>query len=168
MQEDVGHDGVGFPRLHRPTERQIWRFQDLYEGRAVGFTLELYLLSLREIFPSSASPPEEARGICVGALKDITSNLGPNSDIWTQRVVLELICDIAAERGVFSDYTYPSYIEDELMGLLRKVITGMQDFDIERAKDDLESEPVAEIARPQGGERDFRQAVLDVLRKSGA
>jgi Family of unknown function (DUF6535) len=164
MQVDVGRDGVAFPRLHRPTERQIWRFQDLYEGSAVGFTLELYLLSLREIFSTSVSPPKEARGICVGALKNITSNLESNSNIWTQKVVLELICDIAAKRGVFSEFTYPSYIEDELVVLLRKVASGMRDLsDIERAREDVERAPVVATVR-RGVELDFRKNVLDVLK----
>jgi Family of unknown function (DUF6535) len=168
MQEDAEPDGVAFPRLHRPTERQIWRFLDLCEGGAVGFTLELYLLSLREILSASASPPEESHDVCVGAFKNITSNRsGARSNPWTQKVILELICDIAAKRGVFSDFTYPGYIEDELVELLRKVTTGMQDLpDIEHAIDDLEREPVRVTVQPRGERPSggFREKVLGVLR----
>ncbi|KAH9955521.1 hypothetical protein BGW80DRAFT_1466959 [Lactifluus volemus] len=60
-------------RLFRPTERQIWRLRDLCEGGAVGFTLELYLLSLRELLPTSVSS-NDSRDNFFSAIEAITSN----------------------------------------------------------------------------------------------
>ncbi|KAH9974813.1 hypothetical protein BGW80DRAFT_1458303 [Lactifluus volemus] len=125
-------------RLYRPTERQMWRLLDLHEGGAVGFTVELYLLSLKEIL-SASDLSHDSRDIFLSAVEAIASNrVLSECTIWTQKLILELILDIAANRGVFSDFSYPNFIEEELVRILRIVAAGLRDVsDIEHTAKDL-------------------------------
>jgi hypothetical protein len=164
-QQGAERDGA-IPRLHRPMERQLWRFFDIRDGGAVGFTVELYLLSLRDIHSTSTSPSNESHNtFYAGAFELITSNDDqPHAvdSIWTQRVILQAISDIAANRGVFVDFTYPNYIENEVVKLLDKVAAGLSDLpDIRLAVEDLQK------VRPRGRERrfGFRERVLAVLKR---
>jgi Family of unknown function (DUF6535) len=147
-------------RLYRPTERLIWRLLDFHEGGAIGFTLELYLLSLRELLPTSVSS-NDSRDNFFSAVEAIASNRALSEcTIWTQQLMLGLILDIAANRGVFSDFSYPNFIEEELVRILRHVVAGVHDvFDIGPAVEDLEK--VKSRHRHAG----FRENVLGVLRR---
>jgi len=43
----------------------------------------------------------------------------------TKRILLDLICDLVIRnRGVFSDFTYPTYIEEMLLELARNMVDG--------------------------------------------
>jgi hypothetical protein len=43
----------------------------------------------------------------------------------TQRILLDLLCDlIIRDRGVFSNFSYPPYIVEMLMDLVRKMVEG--------------------------------------------
>ncbi|KAH9974609.1 hypothetical protein BGW80DRAFT_1559626 [Lactifluus volemus] len=144
----------------RPMERQLWRLLDLHEGDAVGFTLELYLLSLKEILSTFASPSDDSHDNFFIAFEAITSNRALSEcTIWTQQLIFELILDIAANRGVFSDFSYPKFIEEELVRILRSVVAGVHDVsDIGVAVEDLEK---VKSRRRHAG---FRENVLNVLR----
>jgi Family of unknown function (DUF6535) len=146
-------------RLYRPTERQLWRLLDLVEGDAIGFTLELYLVSLREILSTSALS-DDSHDTFFSAFEAITSNRALSEcTIWTQQLILELILDIAANRGVFSDFGYPKFIEEELVRILRHVVAGVHDvFDIGLAVEDLE------MVQSRHRHAGFRENVLNVLR----
>jgi Family of unknown function (DUF6535) len=147
-------------RLYRPTERQLWRLLDIHEGSAVGFTLELYLISLREILSTSASLSDDPHDTFFSALEAITSNRALSEcTISTQQLILELILDIAANRGVFYDFSYPNFIEEELVRILRNVVAGVHDvFDIGLAMEELEQ------VRSRHRHAGFRENVLNVLR----
>ncbi|KAH9974606.1 hypothetical protein BGW80DRAFT_1458133 [Lactifluus volemus] len=148
-------------RLYRPAERQLWRLLDLHDGGAVGFTLELYLVSLREILSTFTSPSDDSHDTFFSAFEAITSDHDLSEcTIWTQKLILELILDIAANRGVFSDFSYPKFIEEELVRILRSVVSGVHDVSyIGVAVEDLEK--VKSRHRHAG----FRESVLDVLRR---
>jgi Family of unknown function (DUF6535) len=151
-------------RMRRPTERQLWRLLDLHEGGTVGFTLELYLLSLTEILsePTSAFPSNDFRDNFFSAFGAIASNRDLSKcTIWSQKLILALICDIAAKRGVFSDFSYPHFIEDELVHLLRSVAAGVRDVsNIGLAVEDLER------VRSRHRHVGFREKVLGILRQN--
>jgi hypothetical protein len=98
---------------------QLWRLQDLRDGGGLGFTIELFFLSLRQLSPTPSSL-ELNRVFYTGTFKVITSgweNIEHPSG--TQRILLNIICDIVIKsRGVFSDSSYPEYIVNMLLDLL--------------------------------------------------
>jgi hypothetical protein len=147
-------------RLYRPMQRLLWRLLDLHKGDAVGFMLELYIVSLREILSTSAFPSDDSHDTFFSAIEAIIANRDLSQcTIWTQELILALICDIAANRGIFSDFNYPDFVEEELVRLLRNVVAGVHDVsNIELAVKDLEH---VKSRQRHGG---FREKVLDVLK----
>jgi len=110
---------VPFRRLKNLMTRQLWRLQDLRDGGGLGFTIELFFLSLRRL-SSTSSSPELKRVFYTGTFKVITSGW-ENSRVLsgTQRILLNLICDLVIKsRGVFSDFSYPQYIVEMLLDLV--------------------------------------------------
>lgn len=112
---------------HRSMERQLWRLQDLSDGGAFGFTLELYLISLRRILSTTTSHPgDNLITFYTGALKAITSDWDQHKgSLGTVQIILNIVCDIAVrDRGIFSNWSYPAFVEEELLKLLGKMIGG--------------------------------------------
>ena len=110
----------------RIMERQLWRLEDLGIG-AFGFTLELYFLSLRQILPTFTSRPSETHvSFYISAFKAITSDWEQfKRSRGTLQIVLNLVLDIAVrDRGIFSNFEYPSYIRWALLGLLDAMVKG--------------------------------------------
>ncbi|KAF8269486.1 hypothetical protein EI94DRAFT_1725132 [Lactarius quietus] len=124
--------------LRRPNglmKRQLWRLEDLRDGGGLGFTVELFFLSLRRLLsiPSLhesnivrhndaskiiTSRWKEGSIYYIGAFKIITSHLEKSKDsLGTQRILLNIICDlIIRSRGVFSsDFSYPKPITTMLV-----------------------------------------------------
>ena len=110
----------------RIMERQLWRLEDLEIG-AFGFTLELYFLSLRQILPTFTSRPSETHvSFYISAFKAITSDWEQfKRSRGTLQIVLNLVLDIAVrDRGIFSNFEYPSYIRWALLELLDAMVKG--------------------------------------------
>jgi len=110
-------------------ERQLWRLQDLSVGGAVGFTLELCFLSIKQLLSTFRSPPKEIhKTLYVKTLKAITADWENFTDKGTDsqgtlQIILNLVYDIAVQdRGMFSNIGYPTYITDELLDLLGRMI----------------------------------------------
>ena len=62
------------PQHRHLMERQLWRLEGPGYGRAFGFTLELYFLSLRQILSTFTSSPREIDlSFYIGEFNDITS-----------------------------------------------------------------------------------------------
>jgi hypothetical protein len=112
-------------RLDHLMKRQLWRLQDLRDGGGFGFTIELFFLSLRPLSFASLTPEWE-RIAHLGTFKAITSDGMHNKHSFgTQAILLDLVCDLVIQgRGVFSDFLYPTYIVDELLNLVEKVVDG--------------------------------------------
>ena len=113
-------------------ERQVWRLLDLRDGGGLGFTIELFFLSLRQL--SSASPSPDASSS--SGLKEVffTCTFNVIKSNWkkskhsagTQRILLDLLCDLIIQgRGIFSDFRYPRYIVEMLLDLVGKVVEGL-------------------------------------------
>ncbi|KAI0281994.1 hypothetical protein BGY98DRAFT_157439 [Russula aff. rugulosa BPL654] len=129
---------------HRSMERQFWRLQDIREGGALGFTLELYLLSLKRILSTITKRP---RVILLtyynGALKSITSDwMTYKKSVGTLQIILNIVCDMAVrDRGIFSNFKYP-YPDDvpitkELLTLLGNMVQGEANPCIDNALKEL-------------------------------
>jgi len=106
-------------------KRQLRRLQDLRDGGGLGFTIELFFLALRQLSSVSLTP-ESKEILYVGTFKVITSGwVDSKHSFGTQAILLDLVCDLVIQgRGVFSDITYPTYIVDELLELVRKMVDG--------------------------------------------
>jgi hypothetical protein len=114
---------------HRSMERQFWRLQDIREGGALGFTLELYLLSLRRILSTITRQPRDILLTYYnGALKSITSDwMKYKKSVGTLQIILNIVCDMAVrDRGMFSNFKYPDYVNitEELLELLGNMVQG--------------------------------------------
>ena len=114
--------------LRRPNglmKRQLWRLQDLRDAGGLGFTIELFFLSLKHIL-TIPSLHESSKVFYVGAFKTITSHWTEGTgSIGTHQILLNIICDLIIEgRGVFSDYVYPESITSMLLGMVGNMLQG--------------------------------------------
>jgi hypothetical protein len=112
--------------LRRPNglmKRQLWRLQDLRDGGGLGFTVELYFLSLRQLL-SIPSLHESYDAFYIGTFKIITSHWeASKASLGTQCILLNLVCDlIIRERGTFSDFSYPDPITTMLVDTLGNML----------------------------------------------
>jgi len=122
---------VSLSGLNYLMKRQLWRLLDLRDGSGLGFTIELFFLALRQLeLPSTSSPSELKKIFYTGTFEAITSDWKNSKDsVGTQRVLLDLICDLVIEsRGAFSDFRYPPYIVELLLELVGKMIEGHEGF----------------------------------------
>ncbi|KAF8270237.1 hypothetical protein EI94DRAFT_1723139, partial [Lactarius quietus] len=114
--------------LRRPDglmKRQLWRLQDLRDGGGLGFTIELFFLSLRQLL-SIPSLHESNSVFYTGAFKIITSHWEVSKgSLGTQRILLNIICDLIIQgRGVFSDFSYPEHITTMLFDMVGNMLQG--------------------------------------------
>ncbi|KAH9057197.1 hypothetical protein EDB87DRAFT_1131786 [Lactarius vividus] len=114
--------------LRRPDglmNRQLCRLQDLRDGDGLGFTVELFFLSLRQLL-SIPSLHESNSVFYNGTFKIITSHWEKSSEsLGTQHILLNIICDlIIRDRGVFSDFSYPESITTTLFEMVGNMLRG--------------------------------------------
>ena len=112
--------------LRRPNglvKRQLWRLQDLHDGGGLGFTIELFFLSLRRLL-SIPSLHESNNIFYTSAFKIVTSHWERSKDsIGTQHILLNIICDlIIKDRGVFSDFLFPEPITTMLFDMVGNML----------------------------------------------
>ncbi|KAN0136301.1 hypothetical protein V8E53_005906 [Lactarius tabidus] len=130
--------------LHRPDSlmtRQLWRLQDLRDGGGLGFTLELFFLTFRQLLSTSVARNSDQVSFC-GTFKAITSRWADSTQsLATQNIVLSLACDlIIPRRGVFSDFDYPVYITDMLFNLIGDMLRGSTGSHIDDVRRELEED----------------------------
>jgi hypothetical protein len=114
--------------LRRPNglmNRQLWRLQDLRDGRGLGFTIELFLLSLRTLL-SMPSFHESNSVYYIGAFKTITSHWEESKEsLGTHHILLNILCDLIIKgRGVFSDFSYPEPITSMFVDMVGNMLQG--------------------------------------------
>ena len=115
------------PGLNHLMKRQLWRLLDLRDGHGFGFTVELFFLSLRQLeLSSTSSELELTKVFYTSTFKVITSNWEKSKkSAGTQRILLDLLCDLVIRsRGVFSDSSYPPYIVEMLLDLVKRMVEG--------------------------------------------
>jgi hypothetical protein len=136
IQDDAKRHG-SIIRGCRIMERQLWRLHDLHQG-GFGFTVELFFLALARLV-SGGSSQDSNSALYIGTFKVITSDWRQyKHSIGTQRVILDLVCDIASNgRGFFSDHDYPSYLTEELLVLLGNMVEGQAGLHIDDALEQL-------------------------------
>jgi hypothetical protein len=119
--------------------RQLWRLQDLRDGDGFGFWVELFFLVVWQLMTIPLSP-DYLSVIILGMFRTITSNWRQHKhSIATQRIILNLVCDLAInDRGLLSNYVFPSYVTDELLVLLENMLEGQSGSHIDEATKELE------------------------------
>ncbi|KAI9438739.1 hypothetical protein H4582DRAFT_1950621 [Lactarius indigo] len=139
-------DNISTPlrRLNNPMMRQLWRLQDLRDGNGLGFTIELFFLTVRQLLSTSAAQ-DSNEVFFRGTFEVITSRWMENKQsLGTQHTLLNLACDLVIRgRGVFSDFDFPTYITDmlfELVGVMIDGYTGSSHMnDVQRELEDESS-----------------------------
>ena len=114
---------VPLRRLKGLATRQLWRLQDLRDGYGLGFTIELFFLALRQLSSAPLSP-DVNHVLYTGNFNVIIYGWEKSRDSsGTQRILLDLICDIVIKgRGVFSDFSYPQDVVEMLLELVGNMI----------------------------------------------
>ncbi|KAH9061781.1 hypothetical protein EDB83DRAFT_2385932, partial [Lactarius deliciosus] len=157
--KSVDRVSVSLRRPNRLMRRQLWRLQDLRDGGGLGFSIELFFLSLRRLL-SISSLDEPNSAFYTGTLKVITSHwMGGKESPGTHRILLNIICDlIIPGRGIFSDFSYPESITTMLLDTVRNILQGYvgPDEDVREAVREIES------ADPDVDIRDVIQEIDDV------
>ncbi len=122
--------------------RQLWRLQDLRDGSGLGFTIELFFLSLRQLLSASSSQ-EHDRVFYAETFRKITSRWRESREsLGTQNILLNIICDLVIQgRGMFSDFSYPEYITTRFLEMVGNMLRGNPgpDSHIEAAMREIES-----------------------------
>ena len=113
--------------LGHTMKRQLWRLMDLQNGSGLGFIIELFFLAIRQLELSSTSSSSELKKVFyTSTFKTITSSWEKSKNsVGTQRVLLDLLCDLVARsRGVFSNFSYPPDIVEMLLDLVGRMVKG--------------------------------------------
>ena len=117
-------------------QRQLWRLRDLGDRGAsgLGFTVELFFLSLGQLLSTSPSR-EYHSALCAGTFRAITSDWSRHKhSLGTQKLLL----DIAVSRREEFDRHYPVYIVEEYLLLLGNIFEGQTGPHIDRARQQFE------------------------------
>ena len=155
-------------------ERQFWRLQDLRDEGGFGFWVELFFIMAQQLIVIPLSPDAHS-SLTIGTFRNISSNWKQHKhSIGTQRVILNLVCDIAIPgHGLLSDLGFPSYITDELLKLLENMFEGQSGSHIDEAIQELEAARLEVAVEEQGHTvtcqrwteiRPFREEAIKVLR----
>jgi hypothetical protein len=115
-------------------QRQLWRLQDLRDGGGLGFAVENFLLSFKQL--SSTSPSQDSHSaLYIATFRVITSDWRDyRHSLGTQKILLDAV---ASEQGIVHRFDYPTYITDELLVLLGNVFEGQTGPHIENAMQQL-------------------------------
>ncbi|KAH8989930.1 hypothetical protein EDB86DRAFT_3080700 [Lactarius hatsudake] len=118
--------GLDFRRLNGLMRRQLWRLQDVRDGGGLGFTVDLFFLSLKQQLLWRGSLDDSDSVFYTGTFKTITSRWEESKESpGTHYVLLHIICDlIISGRGNLSDYPFPESITTMLLDVVRKMLQG--------------------------------------------
>jgi hypothetical protein len=102
-------------------QRKLWNLQDLRDSGGLGFTVEIFLLVLRQLLSTSSSQ-ESYSALYIGTFRAITSDRRKyKHSLGTQKILLDAV---ASDKGFVRTFNYPDYITDELWELLDDILEG--------------------------------------------
>jgi hypothetical protein len=104
-------------------DRQLWRLQDLSDGGGLGFTVELFFLTLKQL--SLAYPSNESHSaLYIGTFRAITSDWSKyGHSLGTQKLLLDMVMSDSLP-GIVSNFSHPTYILEEFLVILGKILEG--------------------------------------------
>ena len=143
-------------------QRQMWRLQDLHDGGGLGFTVELFFLSLEQLI---SMPPlnESDSQLYANTLRAITSNQAEHRhSLGTQKLLLDMILP----HGIISEFRYPTNITNVFFDFLGAFLEGQGGSHLDDAMQELSA---PDIYTPYDDERDaFRDNTLLVITRARA
>jgi hypothetical protein len=121
MIKNLREFGSLFKQWDNPSRRQVWRLQDLSGGGGLGFTVELFFLSFKQLL-SDPSSNESHSALVIGTFRAITSDWSKyRRSLGAQKLLLDMV---TPQGGVIFDFDYPAYIVDEFLALLGNILGG--------------------------------------------
>jgi hypothetical protein len=159
---------IGVHRRHLMV-RQLWRLQDLRDGGGFGFGVELFCLVVNQLVTIPLSP-DNLSVLILGMFRIITSNWRQHKhSIGTQRVILNLVCDMAImDRGLLSNRPIRSYIVEELLILVENMVEGQSGSHIDETTKELE-DAIKKNETPEWTDVNlFRAKLVKVITRSRA
>jgi hypothetical protein len=118
MLLDLGIFGWRSRKLGNILGRQVWRLQDLRDGGGLGFAVELFFITFKEL--DRYSSKESNSPLYIGTFRAITSDWGKHKhSLGTQKLLLDMIV-----HGIISRFDYPAYIVNEFLVLLYNILEG--------------------------------------------
>jgi hypothetical protein len=143
-------------------QRQLWRLQDLHDGGGLGFTVELFFLTLKQLL---STPPlnESDSQLCIGTLRAITSYQAKHRrSPGTQKLLLDMILP----PGIISEFRYPAYITDVFFNFIGEFLEGQGGSHLDGAMQELSA---PDIYTCYGDEQyAFRDNTLRVVKRARA
>jgi hypothetical protein len=131
---DQDYEKVLFWQKSLSQRQLLWRLQDLRDGGGLGFTVELFLLVLRQLlslYPSQR--PHSA--MYIRTFRATTSDWSKyKHSLGTQRI---LLATLTSSHGIVHQFNYPTYITDELWVLLDNILEGQTGAHIDNAVQQL-------------------------------
>ena len=145
-------------------QRILWCIDDLCSG-GLGFSVELFLLSLRQLL--STYPSQESySALYIGTFKVITSDRRR----YTESIgTLSLLLDaVASDQGFLRTFNYPDYITDEVWELLGDMLEVQGNYYMKPYTIDNAVQQLTDLKREAGGKYSARvEALISRLRASG-
>jgi len=140
--------------LKRLSQRQLWRLQDLRDGAGLGFTVELFLIAFKQLLSTSSSQDSHS-ALYIRTFRTITSDWREyKHSLGTQKILLDAV---ASDQGIVHQFNYPTYITDELLVLLMRLLKGQTGPHINNAVEQLSQSN----NRPEL--REFRSKALQAI-----
>ena len=143
-------------------QRRLWSIDDLcYSG--IGFAVELFLLSLRQLL--SASPSQESySALYIGTFKAITSDWRRYYPLFgTQEILLDAV---ASDQGFLRTFEYPDYITDGVWELLGDILAVQQAVSYTRPRVDSAVQRLTDLQHEDGGK--YRAKALALITQLSA
>ena len=143
-------------------QRMLWSLDDLRNG-GLGFAVELFLLSLRQLL--STYPSQESySALYIGTFRTITSDRSSYKySLGTQKILLDVI---ASDQGFLRTFNYPDYITGEVWELLGDIFEGPTSFFMQPHIDSA-VQRLTDLLREEGGKYASGAKALAVISRLG-
>ena len=128
-------------------QRMLWSHDDMRDG-GLGFSVELFLLSLRQLL--STYPSQESySALYIGTFRAITSDRRRYTQSFgTLRLLLDAV---ASDQGFLRTFDYPDYITDEVWVLLGDLFEVQGDYRMKHDFMDDAVQQLTDLQREVGG-----------------
>jgi hypothetical protein len=123
-------------KMGRLLQRQLWRLQDIRDGRGLGFVIELFFLAVKGLLTNS-SCLNNSPLLFIGTFRAITSKYKESMrSSGTEKILLDLA---ASESGILAEFEFPTDITDEFIAFLGRYFEGATGAHIDETVSGLRS-----------------------------
>ena len=143
-------------------QRMLWSLDDLYDG-GLGFTVELFLLSLKQLLSTYPSESQDSYStLYTSTFRAITSIRGRYKNLLgTIKLLFNVV---VSEQGFLCTFEYPDYIVDEVWELLGDILEVQTSFFKKRHIDRMVQQ-LTDLQHEEDGKYEAKaKAVISQLR----